>query len=74
MTGFRWNRRQDAAGARVPHTTRMNLLLVFKLAAGVARGTAAGIDIWYHVGSTPYHFRFETALVVLTNRRSCQLS
>jgi hypothetical protein len=71
VTGFHWNRRQNAVGAMVPHMTRMNLLLVFKPLAGIARGTAAGIDIWYHVRSTHYHFRTKTALVVLTKRRSC---
>lgn len=71
MTGFRWKMRQNADGATLPHRTRMNLLLVFKLVAGVARATAAGIDIWYHVGAAHYHFRFQTALVVLTNRWSC---
>jgi hypothetical protein len=78
MAGFHWNRRQDAAGARVPHGARMNLLLVFRLLAGAPRGTAAGIDIWYHVGGsydhqpeTHYHFQTKTALVVLANRRSC---
>jgi hypothetical protein len=79
LTGFHWNRRQDAAGARLPHDETMNLLLVFRMLAGAARGTAAGIDIWYHAGgsyehvqpTTYYRFRTYTALVVLVNRRSC---
>jgi len=73
LIGWQWDRRQDANGARVPPSTGKNdywnLLLVIEPVA--ARGTAAGIDIWYHVGSSNYHLRIETALVVPTKRRRC---
>ena len=50
---------------------RTNLLMVVRLAPGRSRGTAAGIDIWYHVGSNRYHFRTKLGLIVV-NRKTCQ--
>lgn len=69
LPGWHWTRRQHANGAKVPHTTgkydRMNLVLTVRLPAGVTRGRAAGVDMWYHVGTNHYYLKFLTALVVL---------
>ncbi len=74
LLGWHWGRRHLGKGARVPPSTgkydRTNLLVVVALAPGVTRGTAAGIDIWYHVGANHYHLRTKVALVVI-NRKSC---
>jgi hypothetical protein len=60
LPGWQWARREPAGGAKVPHTlgnNKVNLLLVLGLNSGATGGQAAGIDIWYHVGSSHYHLR-----------------
>jgi hypothetical protein len=66
VPGFHWAERQAADGATVPHTTGpggMNILVVAQVTG--KRGTASGVDIYYHVGSQHYHLRTSTALVAL---------
>jgi hypothetical protein len=74
LVGWQWNHRHLAKGARVPPGTgkydRTNLLMVVRLAPGHMKGTAAGIDIWYHVGPNRYHFRTSLGLIVV-NRKTC---
>jgi len=69
LNGWHWDKRQKANGARVPHSRgkydRMNLLFVVALQARVTRGSAIGVDVWYHVGSNYYHLRTETGLVLV---------
>ncbi len=66
--GWQWARREQANGAKVPHTpgkhNRVNLVVVLSLSSGVTNGQAAGIDIWYHVGGSHYHLRTATRLDV----------
>ena len=61
LPGWQWAKRELPYGAEVPHTqgkhNRENLVLVLGLISGVTNGQAAGIDIWYHVGSSHYHLR-----------------
>ncbi len=68
LPGWQWTSREPPNGANVPNTPgkhdRMNLLFVVGLEPGVTRGQAAGIDIWYHVGSSSYHLRTAKRLVV----------
>jgi hypothetical protein len=73
VPGWHWDRRQLADGAKVPPLStgkyfRMNIVVVVRLVRGVSRGTAAGIDMWYHVGANHYYLRFETALVAVKHR------
>jgi hypothetical protein len=74
LVGWQWNHRHLAAGARVPLAVgeydRTNLLMVVRLAPGVNKGTAAAIDIWYHVGPNRYHFRTSLGLIVV-NHKTC---
>jgi hypothetical protein len=73
LTGWHWNSRQNADGARVPPAASKddywNLLLV--VAPEGARSTYAGIDIWYRVGDNRYHWRTKAGLL-LTRRWSCR--
>lgn len=67
LPGWQWAKRETADGAAVPHTpgnNRVNLVLVLGLNSGVTSGQAAGIDIWYHVGSSHYHLRTAQRLVL----------
>jgi hypothetical protein len=67
LSGWQWAKREPADGAKVPHTpgnNRVNLVLVLGLNSGITSGQAAGIDIWYHVGSSHYHLRTAARLVL----------
>jgi DnaJ domain len=68
LPGWQWAKRQPANGAHVPHTpgthNRENLVLVFSLRPGITSGQAAGIDIFYHVGSSHYHLTTAQRLVL----------
>jgi len=68
LPGWQWAKREPADGAKVPHTPgkyyRLNLVVVVGLQSGVFSGQAAGIDIWYHVGSSHYRLRTAQRLVV----------
>ena len=68
LPGWQWARREQANGAKVPHTpgkhNRVNLVVVLGLSSGVTNGQAAGIDIRYHVGGSHYHLRTATRLDV----------
>lgn len=67
--GFDWPQRRAAAGALVPHTSSdndvTNLVLVVRLTG--KRGTADGLDVWYHVGSQ--HYQLRTAVHYLLTAR-----
>lgn len=75
LAGWQWDRRHPASGAKVPPSAgkldQTNLLVIVALAPGVSRGTAAGMDVWYHVGASSYHVRIPLGLI-LVNRKSCQ--
>jgi hypothetical protein len=70
---WHWNRRQNLTGASVPPEPGkyeyMNLVLVVALKA--ARGSYAGIDVWYHVGSNDYHLRTVAGLMVTKRSTNC---
>jgi hypothetical protein len=74
LVGWQGDHRHLAKGATVAPAVgkydRTNLLMVVRLAPGRIKGTAAGIDIWYHVRSNRYHFRTKPGLIVI-NRKSC---
>ena len=44
----------------------MNILIVVRLAPGVSRGRADGIDVWYHLGGHHYYLKLLTALAADT--------
>ncbi len=68
LPGWQWANREPPNGAKVPHTpgkrNRLNLVLVVGLKSSVTHGQAAGIDIWYRVGSRHYHLRTAKRLVL----------
>jgi len=69
--GFQWGERQQAEGARVPHTSGhhvMNLLLV--LGTHGSRSTDKGVDVWYHASGQHYHLRTGVGLLALV-AKSC---
>jgi hypothetical protein len=69
--GFQWGERQQAEGARVPHTSGyhvMSLLLV--LSTHGSRSTDKGVDVWYHVGGQHYHLRTGVGMLALV-AQSC---
>jgi hypothetical protein len=73
VVGWHWDRRMLAEGAMVPPLSSgkyywMNVVVGVRLARGVTRGSAAGIDLWYHVGSNHYYLGFETALAATVAR------
>ena len=70
---WHWDQRMLADGARVPPLSsgkyfRMNILVVVRLAPGFARGRAAGIDMWYHVGDSHYYLKYLTSLAADTGK------
>jgi hypothetical protein len=68
-----WSDRQDADGARIPHTTgarEFNLLLVMRTLGGI-RSTDDGIDVRCHVGSQHYELRTGIGLEALVTSGAC---
>jgi hypothetical protein len=65
--GVQWAQRQHPTGAAISPSRQSNIVLVLELTA--RKGSADGIDVYYHVGSTDYHLR--TATKVALGYRYC---
>jgi hypothetical protein len=73
MPGFQWAMRMKPDGAVVPHARHHNDVtnIVLVLQPVGDRGSALGVDVFYHVGSQQYHYRSGIGLTVVTPPLRC---